>query len=86
MSEVSTERIYTIHIGKLPQRWRRSEKAIFLIRNFLARHMKVPLENVKLDPSINEEVFRRGGKKPPRRIKVRAVKFEDGVVEAELAK
>ncbi|MDD3912777.1 MAG: 50S ribosomal protein L31e, partial [Methanocorpusculum sp.] len=34
---------------------------------------------------INELVWARGSQKPPRRIRVRAMKFEDGQVQAELA-
>jgi large subunit ribosomal protein L31e len=55
------------------------------IRSFLSRHMKVEPDKIKLDPSINEKVWERGAQKPPSKIRIRAVKFEDGVVEAELA-
>ena len=47
--------------------------------------MKTDPESVKLDRTINEAIWRRGAQKPPRRIRVRAVRFEDGIVEAELA-
>jgi large subunit ribosomal protein L31e len=42
-------------------------------------------EDVKLDKSINEKVWENGSQKPPRKIRVRAMKFEDGQVQAELA-
>ncbi|MHC1626421.1 MAG: 50S ribosomal protein L31e [Methanoculleaceae archaeon] len=64
-------------------RHRRGKRAMREIRAFLARHMKS--EDVKLDQSINEYVWRRGIQKPPRKIRVRAMKFEDGQVQAELA-
>ena len=41
--------------------------------------------DVKLDMSINERIWERGSQKPPLRIRVRAMKFEDGQVQAELA-
>jgi large subunit ribosomal protein L31e len=53
------------------------------VRDYLARHMKS--EEIKLDQSINEAVWERGSHKPPSRIRVRAMKFEDGQVQAELA-
>jgi large subunit ribosomal protein L31e len=53
------------------------------IHEYLARHMKS--EEIKLDRSINEAVWKRGSHKPPTRIRVRAMKFEDGQVQAELA-
>ncbi|MEM4155214.1 MAG: hypothetical protein QXQ38_00635 [Archaeoglobaceae archaeon] len=47
--------------------------------------MKVPPENVKIDEKVNEYLWSRGAKWAPARIRVRAVKFDDGVVEVELA-
>jgi large subunit ribosomal protein L31e len=47
--------------------------------------MKVEPEMVKLDKTINEKIWERGTEKPPLSIRVRAAKFEDGEVQAELA-
>lgn len=55
------------------------------VRQYLARHMKTSIENVKIDPGLNEVIWARGDMKPPLRVRVRAVKFEDGGVEAEFA-
>ncbi|RLI86376.1 MAG: 50S ribosomal protein L31e [Archaeoglobales archaeon] len=85
--KVEVERIYSIrlkHKLKRYPRWQRSVKAVRYIRKFLSRHMKVDEENVKLDPSINLKIWERGIQNPPSKIRIRAVKFEDGVVEAEL--
>ncbi len=70
------ERVYTIPLRKAYRapRPRRSEKAIKVIREFLERHTKPSV--LKIDPSINEEVWKRGIEKPPRRIKV-TVKIEE---------
>ena len=41
-----------------------------------------------MDPSINEEVWARGRSNPPRKLRVRAARFEEAgeaVVEAETA-
>jgi len=59
-----------------------------IIRGHLAKHFKVEEEDVRLDPSINEEVWSRGRKKPPSKLRVRAARFEEdgeAVVEAETA-
>ena len=88
MAKIEVERIYSLRIKhkmKKYPRWLRAKKAIKYIRNFLSRHMKVPPENVKIDASINEKIWERGAQKPPTRIRIRAVKFDDGTVEAELA-
>jgi large subunit ribosomal protein L31e len=42
-------------------------------------------DNVKLDKTINEKVWSRGSEKPPSKIRIRAMKMEDGQVQAELA-
>jgi large subunit ribosomal protein L31e len=82
-----TERVYTIPLKdtmRVP-RYRRSNRAIKEVRSYLAKHMKTPEENVKIDKSLNELIWARGDSKPPLRVRVRAVKFEDGGVEAEFA-
>ncbi|MEA1945347.1 MAG: 50S ribosomal protein L31e [Euryarchaeota archaeon] len=81
------EQIYTIPLRsvKSTPRWKRSKRAVREVRAYLTRHLKTDLASVKLDRTINEAIWRRGSQKPPRRIRVRAVRFEDGAVEAELA-
>ncbi len=87
MAKEVMERIYTIKVKQRVRRyprWLRSKKAIRMIRKFLSRHMKTEEENIKIDSTINEKIWERGAQKPPARIKIRAVKFDDGIVEAEL--
>ena len=86
MVEKMNEQIYVIPLREVSRapRWRRANTAVKDVRAFLVRHMKS--ENVKLDASINEKIWERGSEKPPRRIRVRAMKFDDGEVQAELAK
>lgn len=81
------EQIYTIPLRcvKRVPRWRRSKRAVVEIRTYLARHMKASPEDVKLNHDLNEVIWARGGQKPPSKVRVRAVKTEDGGVEAEFA-
>ena len=85
MVEKLEEQIYVIPLRDVQHtpRWERGKRAMKAIRDFLAQHMKS--EEIKLDKSINEAVWERGSHKPPSRIRVRAMKFEDGQVQAELA-
>jgi len=85
MAEKTDEQIYVIPLRgtRRAPRWKRSNVAIKDIRTYLSRHMKS--EDVKLDRSINERVWDRGAEKPPSRIRVRAMKIDDGQVQAELA-
>ena len=79
------EHVYIIPLrdSRRAPRWKRSHVAMKDIRKFLSRHMKG--EEVKIDQSINEYVWARGAEKPPSRVRVRAMKFENGQVQAELA-
>lgn len=84
MAENLEEHIYIIPLRdtKRAPRWKRSNAAIRDIRKYLARHMKST--DIKLDRSINEKVWERGAEKPPTKIRIRAMKMEDGQVQAEL--
>ena len=78
--EVVEERIYTIPLRKVwgPPRGKRTPRAMRLLRAFVTRHMKA--ENVEISNEVNEELWARGIRKPPREIKVRLVKDKEGRV------
>ncbi|MDO5861260.1 MAG: 50S ribosomal protein L31e, partial [Thermoplasmata archaeon] len=46
---------------------------------------RVSEENVWIDASVNEKLWENGIRNPPNKITVKAVKFEDGLVEVSLA-
>ena len=81
--EAIGERIYTIPLRavKKAPRWKRSNRAITLIREFLVRHTKS--EYIVLDSALNEKVWARGSQKPPSKIRVKVTEEED-VIKAEL--
>ena len=83
MSEM--ERIYTVPLGRawIAQKYRRAEKAMFVLKQFTERHMK-PTEII-IDPSVNEAIWARGIKNPPRKICVKMTKDGEGIVTVELA-
>ena len=83
---VVEERFYTIPLRRA---WiapvkKRSPRAIKIIRQFMTRHMKP--DAIVINNDVNEEIWRRGIEKPPRRIRIRATKDRDGVVTVSLAK
>lgn len=84
------EREYIIPLRrswKRVARYKRANKAIKAIKEFLVRHMKIrdrDLKKIKLDKYLNEAVWFRGIRKPPIKIKVKAIK-EGDIVRAELA-
>jgi large subunit ribosomal protein L31e len=80
------ERIYIIPLrrAKIGPTSRAAPRAVDDVRQFLMRHMKVEQKNVWIDDSLNKELWAHGKFWVPSKIRVRAVKFEDGVVEATL--
>jgi large subunit ribosomal protein L31e len=80
MAEEKTEQIYTIPLDTegYPH-WKKGNLAVKVIREYLSRHMKVDEDKVKINGTLNEAVWARGIRKPPRKIRVKAVKTEDGV-------
>jgi len=82
------EREYIIPLRekcRVVPRYRRAEKAIKTIKEFIAKHMKVKdrdLKKVRLNSYVNELVWNRGIKHPPHKIKVKAIK-EGEIVRVE---
>ena len=79
------ERIYNVPLRKEYQkapRWKRTEKAVVGLRQFLGKHMKS--ENVLLSTPLNNHLWKHGIKNPPHHVKVIAIKDKEGVVHAEL--
>jgi len=80
------ERDYNVPLRKeflkVP-RWRRTEKAVKALKEFIAKHMKS--EDVRLGRYANKLLWQNGIKNPPHHIKVNAIKDNEGVVRVELA-
>jgi len=79
--EVVEERTYTIplrHVHAVTPRMRRAPRSVRDVRAFIARHMSA--EEVSISNEVNELLWARSINKPPRRIKVRAVKDKEGKV------
>lgn len=78
MAEVKTPRLYTIPLQaawKVPYK-RRAKKAVALIQKFATRHMKADEKSVRVGPALNDAVWARGIKFPPRKVKVQIVPQE----------
>ena len=83
-TEKEIERIYVIPLrkAKIGRSSLAAPRAVKQVRIYLTKHMKVNSDDVWIDDSLNRELWSRGKFKIPSKIRVRAVKFEDGVVEA----
>ncbi len=80
------ERVMNIPLRKVKRDpvSKRASVAMGIIRKHVSNHMNVPEEDVWIDSSTNEEVWKRGISKPPSKIRVRVIKFEDGIVEVSM--
>jgi large subunit ribosomal protein L31e len=83
MSEL--ERIYTVPLKEAwnAQRYRRSERAMMVLKAFAVRHMKAT--TVTVDTSVNEAIWARGIKSPPHKIRVKMTKDDEGAVTVTMA-
>lgn len=79
------ERVYTIPLktARYVPPNRRANKAVRTLKKFIERHFKT--ENVIILPEVNEKIWERGIEKPPRKIRVKASKDSEGIVEVSLA-
>lgn len=67
-----------------PSRRRRAGHALLTVRRFVSRHMKGAEADVWIDPRLNEYLWRRGIQHIPAKVRVKAIRFEDGLIEVDL--
>jgi large subunit ribosomal protein L31e len=87
MSEQKMEeltRTYVVPLGVVYEAppYRRAKKAVIVIREFATRHMKA--RQVSIDVEVNELIWARGIRHPPRRITLEMERDEDGIVKVRL--
>ena len=83
-SEENETRIDTVNLAKawITPRYRRTDRVINMIREFAKKSMKS--DEVKLDQDLNRQIWRRGKTNPPRKVRLKLVKDEDGTVVVSL--
>ena len=74
------ERVYTINLGKvlLSPNNQRAKRAINMVKEYARHHMKT--EEIKIEEAVNHQIWKRGIKHPPRKIRVRMTKTDEGFV------
>ena len=63
-------------------KWRRSKKAVSVLKEFVEKHMKT--DNVIICKELNEKIWANGIKNPPGKVSVVALKSEFNGVEKTL--
>jgi len=77
--ESKTEAIYVIPLRRVywGRRRNRAARAVKYVRMFIARHFGVDPRDVIIYNDVNEYIWQRGIEKPPRYVRVRAVKVSE---------
>jgi len=94
--EIVEERIYTIPLSRawISPPKKRTPRAVRIVKSFIQKHMKIKTEaeeegeepeKLVLSNEVNQKIWSRGIKEPPRNIRVRAVKDKEGVITVYLA-
>ncbi|ESQ25506.1 MAG: Ribosomal protein L31E [uncultured Acidilobus sp. OSP8] len=70
--EPGEKSVYVINLSRVyyGRSINRAKRAVDLIRRFVSRHAKVPVDSVVILNDVNNFVWSRGIKRPPRRVKV----------------
>ena len=89
------ERVFTIPltVTKVVPKTKRAPRAIKEIKEYVRRHMmektseeddEKDKKEVWLDYRLNELIWSRGIERPPSKVRVKAIRFEDGLIEVSL--
>ncbi len=89
MAETKSDKVEREYIIPLRPKWKnvarykRANKAVKTIREFLVKHMKIrdrDINKVRIDKLLNEYIWHRSIRNPPAKIKVKAVKEGDKII------
>lgn len=93
--EIVEEKFYTIPLGRawVSPRKKRAPRAMRILKSFVRKHMKLrteaegeeEAEKLVISSEVNERIWGRGIEKPPRKLKVRAVRDKEGIITIYLA-
>ncbi|MGC9210237.1 MAG: 50S ribosomal protein L31e [Acidilobus sp.] len=77
--------VYVVNLSRVyyGRSTNRAKRAVDLLREFISRHSKVPPERVVILNDVNNYVWSRGIRRPPRRVRVLVtIVSEEGVTKA----
>ncbi len=88
------ERIFTVPLRMTKQipKSKRAPRAIKEIKDYVRQHLAdksmskddLPEKDVWIDYKLNEHLWSRGIENPPSKVRVKAIRFEDGLIEVSL--
>jgi large subunit ribosomal protein L31e len=76
------ETIFTVPLWKAYRtgKYRRAKKAILVLREEVLKRLKEDGEKIVIDQKLNQKIWARGIRKPPRKLLVKLRKQEDGKI------
>ncbi len=85
-AEETAEKLLTISLSRArpTPRYRRTDRIVNVLKENVAHHMKVEVDEVKISQKLNEEIWAVGKRSRLPRISVKVTKDADGVVTAKL--
>jgi ribosomal protein L31E len=85
-AEETAEKLMTISLSraKPTPRYRRTDRIVNVLRENVAHHMKVEVDEVKISQKLNEEIWSMGKRSRLPRISIKVTKDAEGVVTAKL--
>ena len=88
------ERVFTVPLRMTKQipKTKRAPRAIKEIKEYVRQHLAdksmskddLPEKDVWIDYRLNELIWSRGIENPPSKVRVKAIRFEDGLIEVSL--
>ncbi len=88
------EMVFTVPLTVTKQvpKTKRAPRAIKEIKDYVRQHLAdksaskedVPEKDVWIDYRLNEHLWSKGIEHPPSRVRVKAIRFEDGLIEVSL--
>lgn len=88
------ERVFTIPLTVTKQvpRTKRAPRAIKEVKEFVRKHMapkgkaakEEEQKDIWVDYRLNELLWSKGIENPPSKVRVKAIRFEDGLIEVSL--
>ncbi|MBN1677933.1 MAG: 60S ribosomal protein L31 [Candidatus Thermoplasmatota archaeon] len=87
------ERVFTVPltVTKRVPRTKRAPRAIKEIKEYVRQHMtdkgakeEEKQKDVWVDYRLNELIWSKGIENPPNKVRVKAIRFEDGLIEVSL--
>lgn len=71
--------IIPLKFDKTPD-WKRAKRSVRFIKVYISHYLKHSIKDIKISKPLNYELWKRGSKKPPYKIKIKIVKTLENII------